>query len=88
LITKPTTVLFGGRQQFQRADQMRENAAPVDVGNDDHRAIDGLGKAHVGDVAIAQVDLGRRPGALDQHAIVGRRQAPQDSSTAPIARGL
>ncbi len=60
LITKPTTaLLLGGRQQFQRTDQMGENTAPVDVGHQDHRAIHGLGKAHVGDVAVAQVDLGR-----------------------------
>ena len=55
---------------------MGEDAAPVDVGNQNHRAIDGLGKAHVGDVAGAQVDFGRRAGAFDQYRVVSRGQPP------------
>ncbi|MPM61967.1 Arginine--tRNA ligase [bioreactor metagenome] len=66
--------LLARGKQFQRADQVGKNAAAVDVGDDDHRAIDGLGKAHVGDVAVAQVDLGRRAGAFDENAVVVRGQ--------------
>ena len=53
---------------------MGEDAAAVDVGDDDHRAIDGLGKAHVGNVAGTQVDLRRRTGAFDEHAFIGSSQ--------------
>ena len=53
---------------------MRKNATPVDVGDDDHRAIDRLGKTHVGDIAVAQIDLRRRPRPLDHHALILRRQ--------------
>jgi hypothetical protein len=67
--------LLGGREQVQRADQMGEDAAAVDVGDQDHRAVDGFGEAHVGDVAVAQVDLGRAAGAFDEHAVVLRAQA-------------
>ena len=66
--------LLRGRKQFQRADEVREDAAAVGVGDEDHRAIHFLGKAHVGDVAVAQVDLGRAAGALDQHAFVLRTE--------------
>jgi hypothetical protein len=66
LMTKPLTRFCSdGDKQIERTDQMGENPATVDVGNEDHRAIDRLGKAHVGDVAVAQVDLGRRTGAFD-----------------------
>ncbi|RMS04581.1 hypothetical protein ALP75_204956 [Pseudomonas syringae pv. actinidiae] len=57
--------LFAGRQQLQRADQMSKHAATIDVGNQQHRAVHGLGKAHVGDVIGAQVDFSRRPRAFD-----------------------
>ncbi len=69
-------VLLGWRRQIERADQMRENAATVDVGHQDHRTIDGLGKAHVGDVPVTQVDLSRRPGAFDEHRVVSCGQPP------------
>ena len=46
---------------------MREYPALVDVGNDDHRAINRLGKAHIGDIAFTQIDLGRRTGAFHHH---------------------
>jgi len=57
---------------------MRENATAIDVGNQDHRAIDGFGKthvgdvpvAHVGDVPVAQIDLGRAAGTFDEQALV------------------
>ena len=67
--------LFALGQQFQSADQVREDATAIDVGNQNHRAVHGLGKAHVGNVAGAQVDLGRRPGTFDHHHRVGRTQA-------------
>ena len=46
------------------ADDRRDHAAPVDVTDQHHRNPGGAGKAHIGDVARAQVDLGRRPRAL------------------------
>ncbi len=67
--------LFRSRKQVERAAQMRNNAAPVDVGDQDHRAVDDFGKAHVGDVALAQIDLGRAAGAFDDYALVGSAQA-------------
>jgi len=69
-------VLLGRRKQVEGANQVGEDTAPVDVGDEDDRAIDRLGEAHVGDVAVAQVDLGRRAGAFDDDALVGRRQPP------------
>ncbi len=53
---------LGRRQAFERTEEMREHAAAVDVGHQDHRAIDRFGKTHVGDVALAQVDFRRAAG--------------------------
>ena len=67
--------LFAWREQLQRTDEVGENAAAVDVGDDDHRAVDDLREAHVGDVAGTQVDLGRAAGTLDYDAVVAGAQA-------------
>jgi hypothetical protein len=77
LITKPFDArLLGGGEQLQRADQVGEDAAPVDVGHQDHRAVDFFGKAHVGDVAVTQVDFGGAAGAFHQHRVVGAARRP------------
>ena len=62
-------------QQLKGADQMREDPAAIDVGNQDHRAIYSLGKPHVGNVTGAQIDLGGRAGTFDHDHRVGRAQA-------------
>ena len=54
---------------------MGEDAAPVDVGHQDHRAVHFFGKAHVGDVAVTQVDFGGAAGAFHQHRLVGVGEA-------------
>ena len=51
------------------ADQRRDHAAPVDVADQHDRQIRRAGEAHVGDVVLPQVDLGRAAGALDQHQV-------------------
>ena len=61
-------------EQLQGADELGKDPAAVDIADDDDGAIDRLGEAHVGDVAVAQVDLGRAPGALDQHHVERRGQ--------------
>ncbi len=55
---------------------MGEHPSELDVGDEDHRTIDMLGKSHVGDIVGAQVDLRRRTRALDDHGIETRGQAP------------
>src|SRR5690606_28104925 len=68
------TPLLAGRQQLQRTHEMGEDAAAIDVGDQQHRTVDGFGEAHVGDVAIAQVDFRRTAGALDDDHVVLRAQ--------------
>ena len=51
------------------ADQLRDHAAAIDVADNDHRHVGAPRKAHIGDVAGAQIDLGGAAGALDQHEI-------------------
>ena len=66
------TGAFGRGQQLERADELGEHAAALDVAHQEHRAVDRLGETHVGDVVLAQVDLGRTAGPLDQdHVVVG-----------------
>ena len=52
------------------ADHLCDDPAPVDVPDQNHGHIGGHGKAHIGDVARAQVHLGRTARALDNHQIV------------------
>ena len=66
--------LLARRQQLQRAHQMGENPAAIDVGDQHHRAIHRFGKPHVGDVAGTQIDLGRRTRAFDHDHRISRAQ--------------
>ena len=53
------------------------------------RAVDRFGESHVGDVALAQIDLGRAAGAFDDHRRrTARAAARSDSSTASHRDGL
>ena len=87
---------LGRRQQRVRADELRDDAAALDVADQHDRHVGGLGEAHIGDVAGAQIDLGRAAGALDEHEIGLRgepvegcqharqqRSAPASGSRAP-----
>ena len=56
-------------QQGVGADQLRDDAAALDVAGQDHRQIGGLGEAHIGDVAGAQIDFGRAAGPFHHHQI-------------------
>ncbi len=61
-----------GREHGQRPEHRREHPAAVDVADHDHRQVRGPGQAHVGQVAVAQVDLGRAARALaDDHVEPG-----------------
>ncbi len=51
------------------ADKLRHDPAAVDIAHKDHRHIRRLGKAHIGDVAGAEVDLGRAACAFDDDQI-------------------
>ena len=54
---------------------MREYTAPVDISDQGHRAIHGLGKTHVGNVVLAQVDLSGTARPFDNHIVILLRQA-------------
>ena len=66
--------LVGGLEQRERAEQRREDAAAVDVADDEHRQAGGAREPHVRDVAGAQVDLRRAAGALADDDVVARAQ--------------
>ena len=75
MITKPATSAWSAAlEQRQRAEQRGEDAAAVDVADDDHRQAGVAGQAHVGESACAQVDLGRAAGALADDDVVARAQ--------------
>ena len=46
--------------------EMGEGAAAVDVGDEDYRGVSLDGDAHVGQVAIPEIDFGGTPGAFDE----------------------
>ncbi len=70
------------------ADQAGDHAAAVDIADQHHRRIGRAGEAHVGDVAGAQVDLGRAAGAFHQHDVRLGRSRAKLSSTVRQQRGF
>ena len=56
---------LAGRKQFQSADQVCKYPAPVDVRDQQYRAISCFRKTHIGDVVITQINLGRTARTLD-----------------------
>ena len=54
---------------------MREHPAPVDIGDQQHRAVHRLGKAHVRHITLAQVDLGGASRAFHDDRFILARQA-------------
>ena len=54
---------------------LRDDPAPVDIAHQHNRHPRRAGKAHIGNVIGAQVDLCRAAGTFDQHDIAGRGQA-------------
>ena len=87
---KPTIIAASaGSITALRADEAGDHAAAVDVADQHDRHVGGAGEAHVGDVAGAQVDLGGRARAFDQHEVALRpRGVPKLSSTAPSSLGF
>jgi|GEM_PF-4728302 len=62
--------LLARLEHCECAVEVREHAALVDVGDDDDIGVGSLGESHVGEVVLAQVDLGRAARAFDQDAVV------------------
>ena len=60
---------LGDVEQRMGADQGGDDTAALDVADQDHRHVGGLGEAHVGDVGGPQVDLGGASRAFYQHQI-------------------
>jgi len=63
-------VAFRFGQQRQGPHHGGENAAAIDVGDQQDRTVRGLGKAHVGDIVRSQIDLGRAAGAFDDNRVM------------------
>ena len=57
------------RERRLHSENLREYAAAIDVADKRDRALRRAREAHVGDVALAQVDLRRAACAFDQHQI-------------------
>ena len=57
------------RERRFDAENLGENAAAIDVADQRDRAVRSAGEAHIGDVALAQVDLGCAARAFDEHEI-------------------
>ena len=67
----------GGVEDGAGADEAGDDAAAVDVADQHDGDVGGPGEAHVGDVAGAEVDLGRAAGALDEDEVGLRREAAE-----------
>ena len=61
--------LIVGFEHRDRAVQVREQPAAVDVADDHDRQVGGAGQTHVGDVGRPQVDLGRRARAFHDDGV-------------------
>ena len=67
----------GGIDHRLGADQACDHAAAVDVAHQHDGHVGRARKTHVGDVVGAQIDLGRRARAFDQHEIAFAREASE-----------
>jgi hypothetical protein len=67
---------------------MREHPAAVDVGHQHDRTVDRFGETHVGDITVAQIDLGGTARAFDKIVSYAACRRAYDSSTASKATGL
>ena len=89
LTTKPLRErAFGRRQQRPCADQARDHAAAVHVPHQRHGHAGGAREAHVGDVVLPQVDLGRAAGAFHQDQVGAVPSRPKLSSTRGMSPAL
>ena len=61
---------FRFRKTRERADDLREDAASIDIGNENHGAIGRFGESHVRNIALAQIDFGWAARAFHEHEIV------------------
>ena len=70
-------LLFAFRQKIQRTGEVRKDTAAINVRHQDYRAIHHFGKAHIGNVVIAQIDFRRAARAFgDDHIKPGRQILP------------
>ena len=60
------------------ADDLRDHAAAIDVADERHRHIGGLREAHIGDVALTQIDLRGAARSFDEDEI-GLRLQPVEA---------
>ena len=58
-----------GRERRLDPENLGENAAAIDVADQRDRAVRSAREAHIGDVALAQVDLGCAARAFDEHEV-------------------
>lgn len=65
---------LGVREACERTDDLRKDAAAINIGDEHHGAIGSLREAHIRDVALAQVHFGRAAGTLDEHEVAFRAQ--------------
>ena len=63
------------RKRRLDAEKLGENAAAIDVADQRDRAFRGASKAHIGDVVVAQVELGCAARAFDKHEVGVRPHA-------------
>ena len=74
-MTKPATSAWSAGSSSARVPYSDgEDAAAVDVADQQHRQAGRAREAHVGEVGGAQVDLGRAAGALADDDVVARAQ--------------
>ena len=80
--------LVVGLEQREAAVERGEDAAAVDVADEHDREVGRAREAHVGQVARAQVDLGRAAGALADDDVVARAQVGERVEHGRAQHGL
>ena len=81
----------GGVEDGLGADEAGDDAAAVDVADEDDGGAGGAGEAHVGDVVGAEVDLGGAAGAFDEDEVgvgVQAAEAVEDGGEEGGLQGL
>ena len=84
----PGESAFGRRQQRPCADEARDHAAAIHVAYQRHGNLGCQREAHVGDVVLPQVDLGRAAGSFHQDQVGALAEPPKTLQHARHEPGL
>ena len=78
---------IGWVEHHESADQRGNHAAAMDVADEDDGDVGGAGEPHIGEVAVAEIDLGRGAGTLHDDEVGSAGEALEAFAAPPAESG-